>query len=257
MRTWRKNNPEKCKIIEQTRYSKHRDERNKSGKNRLKLKRAELRKKILSHYGGSPPHCQCRGCYYSDHDCPPEFLTIDHINNNGNKERKLFNGQISFYNWIVKNNYPEGYRILCWNCNYAISRNGYCPHNSQPAIENISQEVFTYKKIELDCEKIVDFLRGKIITGIVPIPRGGVIPAVIISHLLNIPLKIEVTSDSDVIIDEIIDSGLTLKSTKQKYPRNLFVSLYFKSKNFKLLRTKPDFYVEEVDKWCVFPWEKP
>lgn len=79
------------------------------------------RKKIIEHYGGE---CQCCG------EKTDEFLCIDHINGNGNKHRKnigIGSGS-SFYNYLVKNSLPNGYRVLCHNCNMAYGHYGYCPH---------------------------------------------------------------------------------------------------------------------------------
>lgn len=58
-----------------------------------------------------------------------EFLTIDHINGNGNKYRKkIGGGSGAIYRWLRDNNYPKGFRVLCMNCNYSIGIYGYCPH---------------------------------------------------------------------------------------------------------------------------------
>jgi hypothetical protein len=51
------------------------------------------------------------------------FLTIDHIENNGAEHRRQQrNGQNKghdIYAWLRKNNYPEGFQVLCYNCNCA------------------------------------------------------------------------------------------------------------------------------------------
>ena len=56
------------------------------------------------------------------------FLTVDHINGGGNKQRKTI-GQGRLYQWLIKNNFPDGYQILCFNCNAGREYNGgICPH---------------------------------------------------------------------------------------------------------------------------------
>ena len=30
--------------------------------------------------------------------------------------------------WLKNNNYPKGFQILCWNCNFAKGVLGQCPH---------------------------------------------------------------------------------------------------------------------------------
>lgn len=85
----------------------------------------KLRKEVFEHYGN---HCAC--CGLDDW----RFLTIDHVGGQGNKHRReTFNGKlvggITFYRWLRKNNYPEGFQLLCYNCNCAQSRfMGICPH---------------------------------------------------------------------------------------------------------------------------------
>jgi hypothetical protein len=58
------------------------------------------------------------------------FLTVDHINNDGAEHRrKIGAGICSLYWWLKKNHFPDGFQILCYNCNGARARNnGVCPH---------------------------------------------------------------------------------------------------------------------------------
>jgi len=55
----------------------------------------------------------CDECGIDDID----VLTIDHKNNNGTKHRKEINNN-ALSNWLIHNNFPEGYRVLCRNCNW-------------------------------------------------------------------------------------------------------------------------------------------
>jgi hypothetical protein len=86
--------------------------------------RFEIRKKIITHYGGK---CSC--CSESRF----EFLAIDHVNGFGNKERSEKTNE-TIWRDIIKNNFPNSYRILCHNCNQALGSYGYCPHKSAPNI---------------------------------------------------------------------------------------------------------------------------
>lgn len=107
-------------------YGKEYRENNKERANMSnKLWRQKLRMEILTHYGGNPPKCTCCGELFN------EFLTMDHINGKGikyGKSQKL-RTNTEFYLWLKKNNYPEGYRVLCYNCNCSIGHYGYCPHS--------------------------------------------------------------------------------------------------------------------------------
>lgn len=60
------------------------------------------------------------------------MLYIDHINGGSNKHRQEVsrgNGGHVFYVWLRQNNFLEGYRVLCFNCNQSASHNdGICEY---------------------------------------------------------------------------------------------------------------------------------
>lgn len=87
-----------------------------------KRNRIKLRKEVLTHYGGNPPKCACCG------ESHYEFLSIDHINNDGKQHRKQVGIGMRMYYWLRKNNYPKGFQVLCFNCNLAKGFSGKCPH---------------------------------------------------------------------------------------------------------------------------------
>ena len=80
---------------------------------RKRIDRENQKVLVYKHYGGA----QCVLCGETRVDC----LSIDHINHDGGKFRKEI-GSTYVYSWIIKNNYPEGYRILCMNCNHILGR---------------------------------------------------------------------------------------------------------------------------------------
>jgi hypothetical protein len=78
---------------------------------------------VLAHYGRI---CQCCS------EGREEFLSIDHINGDGAKHRKEIGGNGSgLYWWLVKNNFPPGFQVLCFNCNISKGLFGYCPHQKE------------------------------------------------------------------------------------------------------------------------------
>ena len=85
--------------------------------------RAQRRLEVLIHYGGKQPSCRC--CK----ERQVEFLTIDHINGGGYQHKKK-HGIGSIYLWLRVNNYPKGYRVLCFNCNLSRAIYGECPHGN-------------------------------------------------------------------------------------------------------------------------------
>lgn len=62
-----------------------------------------------------------------------EFLTLDHVNNDGAQERKIKRrtGK-TLYLWLRTRNFPdkEKYQVLCWDCNGAKGIYGICPHQT-------------------------------------------------------------------------------------------------------------------------------
>ncbi len=86
------------------------------------------RVKVLKHYGGDPPKCACCS------ENKLEFLSLDHIHGGGNKQRQSI--KIRWWEWLLKNNLPTGFRVLCHNCNQAIGVYGYCPHDGFSKLDN-------------------------------------------------------------------------------------------------------------------------
>lgn len=75
---------------------------------------------VLDQYGG-----QCACCGLAE----PLFLTVDHINNDGAAHRRKI-GPHGIYKWLIQNRFPNGFQLLCFNCNCGRARNGgVCPHH--------------------------------------------------------------------------------------------------------------------------------
>lgn len=72
----------------------------------------QVKSEVLTHYSKNG-QAECTNCGITDVD----VLTIDHINEAGYSHRKIAGLGINFYRWLKKNNYPEGYQTLCFNCN--------------------------------------------------------------------------------------------------------------------------------------------
>jgi hypothetical protein len=117
---YRKANPEKEKAWRDNYCNSEggKEYRRLAGKERYR----KLRRAVLEAYGGECPHCACCG------DRHEEFLTIDHINNDGAKDRREGKRGIGFYTWLINSGFPSGYRVLCMNCNFSLGMRGYCPH---------------------------------------------------------------------------------------------------------------------------------
>ena len=70
-----------------------------------------------------------------------EFLTVDHINNDGNEHRRQIKAAFGIYGWLEKNGFPkDGLQLLCWNCNMGKRANGgTCPHQALEGSTTIAQ----------------------------------------------------------------------------------------------------------------------
>ncbi len=83
-------------------------------------KSLKLKREAIQGYGGK---CICCG------ESSIVFLCLDHIDNNGKEHRKQIGGGGGItYRWVIKNNFPPGIQILCWNCNSAKQIYGGCTH---------------------------------------------------------------------------------------------------------------------------------
>lgn len=132
-RQWAKNNKEKRNATRRKKYAKLKalnllPKRKPQAKSKIyqKLVQKKYKGEVLSHYGG-----QCACCAENN----ISFLTIDHIDDNG-KEHKgngkhRYKGEI-LYRFLIKNNYPKGIQVLCFNCNIGKrNNNGTCPHKNK------------------------------------------------------------------------------------------------------------------------------
>ena len=126
----RAENPEECNRLQRERRAKKPEhyrkaandyyQRNKKHRQWLAREhKKKLRKKVIEGYGGK---CKCCG------ETQNEFLALDHINGGGTKERKRVHAH-TLYSFVIRNNFPPEYRILCHNCNASLGHYGYCPHN--------------------------------------------------------------------------------------------------------------------------------
>jgi hypothetical protein len=93
----------------------------------------EEKRKVFEHYGN-----KCVLCGQDNKD----FLTIDHINGGGNEHRKEVGSNI--YYWLVKNDFPEGFRVLCYNCNCIAIK------NNKGRLKKINKSLYHQKAREIN-----------------------------------------------------------------------------------------------------------
>jgi hypothetical protein len=120
-RAWKKRNREHLNAYNRE-WNKNRDEESKERKRQYNRELArKYHREAIQAYGG---FCTCCG------ETEMSFLQIDHINNDGAEHRKSING-VQLAPWLKRRGYPEGFQVLCVNCNFAKHTNGgTCPHQT-------------------------------------------------------------------------------------------------------------------------------
>ena len=102
------------------------------------------------------------------------------------------------------------------------------------------------KCVEILCTKI--FMDYPNIDSVMGLPRGGLIPAVLISHQLGLPFVLH-PGKNTIVVDDINDTGHTLS----KAPGAYWAVLHHKPTS----KFKDAMYAREVgDEWIVYPWER-
>lgn len=91
---------------------------------KIYIKNWERNHKILcfEHYSKGRNECACCG------EMAIEFLSIDDINGTTHRQMKKKGIGSRFYKWLIDNNFPEGFQVLCMNCNFAKGIFMECPH---------------------------------------------------------------------------------------------------------------------------------
>ncbi len=136
----------------------------------------------------------------------------------------------------------------------------------------MDQLAYTWKEFLIDAEELARLIKPDKPKSLIVVTRGGLFLGGMLSEYLDIPIietvsvesyverekqlmKILKLANSDLpdplIVDDIVDTGETIKHLTEKYQAKTAV-LFYKPKTAVL---KPDFYLHETDKWVKFPWE--
>jgi hypothetical protein len=86
---------------------------------RALIKRRTIKRRTIDKYGGACACCR---------ETAIEFLTIDHINGDGCKERRSGLAFGLYARLLRESLQKDRYQVLCMNCNFAKGKYGYCPH---------------------------------------------------------------------------------------------------------------------------------
>lgn len=126
---YRIRHPETAKEVQRRSKEKHRERYTAMQPTWSARYSDEVRRKVFGHYSNGTLKCACCG------ESEIDFLTIDHVNNDGARERRrLFGtrnyGGTRFYTWLARNGFPPGLAVLCMNCNLSKGKHGVCAHQT-------------------------------------------------------------------------------------------------------------------------------
>lgn len=118
----------------------------------------------------------------------------------------------------------------------------------------------SWKWVDEQINTIGDKLEGYDLEFVAGIPRGGLIPAVMMSHAFGIKyisyssakLLSKDLRDKTLVVDDISDTGVTMKEAEDL--DFLTAALALRSGT----KTVPMFVGKQInnDDWLVFPWER-
>ena len=120
----------------------------------------------------------------------------------------------------------------------------------------------TWNELEIQVAELAKKIKN--VDYVVGIPRGGLVIAVMMSHRLGVKhmtidhlekleeFNLNIDSKSILIVDDISDSGQTLKH----YKKQGYTTATLDVRNTTV--TKPDYYCNwlETTDWIVYPWEE-
>ena len=125
--------------------------------------------------------------------------------------------------------------------------------------QNLNKRFITWKDIDNAVERLaINITNSKIeIAAVGGLPRGGLIPAVMLSHKLTISFvsqaNVTRVTGNILIVDDICDSGKTLK--RFKFEDNVYTAtLHYKT----IAEYEPHFWwrLASENEWICYPWER-
>jgi hypoxanthine phosphoribosyltransferase len=147
----------------------------------------------------------------------------------------------------------------------------------------MEKEYLHWSKVDEAIWTLADYVRKDFqVDIIVGIARGGLIPAVRLSHIMDnillrvmdvkfytdieehsemptitVPLTEPVKGKHVLIVDDVADTGKTLKVVKDyiktQGARDVRIAVIAKKPQSII---DPDYYIFQTDRWIIFPWEK-
>jgi hypothetical protein len=95
------------------------------------------------------------------------------------------------------------------------------------------ERFISWKEIKKEVEFLLDIGLIKAESKVYGVPRGG-------QYLAAFFNPVDTPQEADIIIDDLVESGATLKRYKQEFPDKKFIALFTKGND---------------KRWYIFPWE--
>lgn len=125
----------------------------------------------------------------------------------------------------------------------------------QPTQSHMSNVEISWELYDKDIHKLAEGIKSSNITlhCIYAIPRGGLVPAVHLSHLLGLPIT-DNPFGNILVVDDVSDTGSTLEKWKRKRLARVYLATLHIKEGTK---TIPDFWVGQYkrEQWIKYPWE--
>ncbi|MDA1334575.1 MAG: phosphoribosyltransferase [bacterium] len=114
------------------------------------------------------------------------------------------------------------------------------------------KQKYTWQEFDEDVNLLAEKIKAtnKKFDGIYGIPRGGLPIAVALSHRLDLPMLMGGANEKTLVVDDIADSGSTLKPYRDR--KSTIVTVFYHPSS----TTEPNIWLRNKEqKWIVFPWE--
>lgn len=141
----------------------------------------------------------------------------------------------------------------------------------------MEKEYYSYEQLTEDMKILAQKVKPYDFQMIIPVTRGGLVPACHLGYLLDIKnyqvlclnsyqgyeqgeinvIRVPEIDDSIpkekiLVVDSMVDKGDTLSAVKNILGEEVkFLTIHLKPHSIQ----KPDFYLHETSKWVVYPWD--
>lgn len=110
---------------------------------------------------------------------------------------------------------------------------------------------YSWDDFEKDIPKLVIRIKKlkKQFNSLYAIPRGGLVLAVKLSNVLDLPIVLGGVTEKTLVVDDVADTGSTLIPFRERGAT--IVTLFYKPRS----RVMPDIWLRKTENYIDFPWE--